>query len=181
VRGLRTDVTGLTTLVLVRIIHDGSSPPPLAFPQSKGYPAAALRCTHCNEAQWVPGAPPRGEGTPPGGSRRGCAPFVGSATRGITSVTVADAAELVRRPGFASICDANAYKGAGPLRRSPRGRRQSRVGDGTEAYRGPVALPHATGGQHVEGLSGEPARLAAVQSAGRLVAAANGRLQQKRS
>ena len=35
--------------------------------------------------------------------------------------------------------------------------------------------------QHGEGLSGEPARLAAVQSAGRLVAAANGRLQQKRS
>ncbi len=35
--------------------------------------------------------------------------------------------------------------------------------------------------QYSEGLSGEPARMPAVQSAGRLVAAANGRLQQKRS
>ena len=35
--------------------------------------------------------------------------------------------------------------------------------------------------EYGEGLSGEPARLPAVQSAGRLVAAANGRLQQKRS
>ena len=42
---------------------------------------------------------------------------------------------------------------------------------GTEAY----------SKQYVEGLSGEPARMPAVQSAGRLVAAANGRLQQKRS
>ena len=31
-----------------------------------------------------------------------------------------------------------------------------------EAYRGPVALPDATGGQYAERLSGEPARLAAV-------------------
>ena len=31
--------------------------------------------------------------------------------------------------------------------------------------------------EYVEGLNGEPARLPAVQSAGRLVAAANGRLQ----
>jgi len=50
-----------------------------------------------------------------------------------------------------------------------------------EAYRGPVALHHATGEEYVDRLSGEPARLAAVQSAGRLVGAANGRLQQKRS
>ncbi len=35
--------------------------------------------------------------------------------------------------------------------------------------------------EYGEGLSGEPASLPAVQSAGRLVAAANGRLQQKRS
>ena len=35
--------------------------------------------------------------------------------------------------------------------------------------------------QYVERLSGEPARLPAVQRAGRRVAAANGRLQQKRS
>ncbi|MGH7209651.1 MAG: hypothetical protein ACREIL_09740 [Nitrospiraceae bacterium] len=42
---------------------------------------------------------------------------------------------------------------------------------GTEAYLN----------QSGEGLSGEPARLAAVQSAGRLVVAANPRLQQKRS
>ena len=52
---------------------------------------------------------------------------------------------------------------------------------GKEAYRGPVALEIATGGQYVEGLSGEPARIPAIQSAGRLVAVANGRLQQKRS
>ena len=38
---------------------------------------------------------------------------------------------------------------------------------GTEAY----------WNQYGEGLSGEPARVPAVQSAGRLVAAANGRLQ----
>ena len=42
---------------------------------------------------------------------------------------------------------------------------------GTEAY----------WNQYVQGLSGEPARLPAIQSAGKLVAAANGRLQQKRS
>ena len=42
---------------------------------------------------------------------------------------------------------------------------------GTEAY----------SKQYVEGLSGEHSRMPAVQSAGRLVAAANGRLQQKRS
>ena len=35
--------------------------------------------------------------------------------------------------------------------------------------------------QYVEGLSGEHARVPAVPSAGRLVVAANGRLQQKRS
>ena len=55
------------------------------------------------------------------------------------------------------------YKGAGPLRRSPRGRLQSRVGDGSEAY----------WKQYVEGLNGEPARVPALQGAGRLVAAAN--------
>jgi hypothetical protein len=54
------------------------------------------------------------------------------------------------------------YKGAGPLRRSPRGRLQSRVGDGSEAYLK----------QYVEGLSGEPARVPAVQGAGRRVAPA---------
>ena len=42
---------------------------------------------------------------------------------------------------------------------------------GTEAY----------WNQYVEGLSGEPARMPAVQGAGRLVAAANERLQQKHS
>ncbi|MGH2362488.1 MAG: hypothetical protein ACRDGM_18340, partial [bacterium] len=35
--------------------------------------------------------------------------------------------------------------------------------------------------QYVEGLSGEPVRMPAVKSGGRLVVAANGRLQQKRS
>jgi hypothetical protein len=41
-----------------------------------------------------------------------------------------------------------------------------------EAYRGPVALHHATGEQYADRLSGEPARLAAIQSAGRRVAPA---------
>ena len=42
-----------------------------------------------------------------------------------------------------------------------------------EAYRGPVALPYATGGQYVDRLSGEPARLHAAEAACRRVAAAN--------
>jgi len=50
-----------------------------------------------------------------------------------------------------------------------------------EAYRGPVALHHATGEEYGDRLSGEPARLPAGEPAGRLVAAADPRLQQKRS
>ena len=42
-----------------------------------------------------------------------------------------------------------------------------------QAYRGPVALEIATGGQYVEGLSGEPARLLASEAVCRLVEAAN--------
>ncbi len=49
------------------------------------------------------------------------------------------------------------------------------------AYRGPVALPSATGDRYVDRLSGEPARLHAATAACRLVAAATVRLQQKRS
>jgi len=56
-----------------------------------------------------------------------------------------------------------------------------RVPRADQAYRGPVALFNATGGQYGEGLSGEPARLHAMKPACRLVAAANPRLQQKRS
>jgi hypothetical protein len=83
-----------------RIIHGGSSRPPLAFPKSKGYPPVASRCAHCNRSAMGTRRSAARRGHPPGGSRRGCAPFVGSATRGITSVTSADAAETVRRPGL---------------------------------------------------------------------------------
>ncbi len=59
------------------------------------------------------------------------------------------------------IPQSNGYP-AGALRGAPVALPLQRVREeprGREAYRGPVALPYATGEQYVDRLSGEPARL----------------------
>ena len=84
----------------------------------------------------------------------------GAARRGFATTGSSDGGV----PSFVGM-----FPGAGPLGRSGRGRLQSRVYDGTEAY--------VT--QYVDRPSGEPACLDAAPAASMLVAAANSRLQQK--